>query len=60
MSGETSVSVAIIDDVALETDQEFSLTVSSDEVFFERSKVSVIIQDNDGRFHQDSISGHQN
>lgn len=60
MSGETSVSVAIIDDVALETDQEFSLTVSSDEVFFERSKVSVIIQDNDGRFHEDTILGHQN
>ena len=54
------MSVAIIDDIALETDQEFSLTASSDQVFFEKSKVSVIIQDNDGRFHQDSISGHQN
>ena len=50
VSMETTFTVTIVDDVALETAQEFNLSLSSAgvEVFFERSQVSVTILDNDG------------
>ena len=47
-SGNVNVTVDIIDDVALETAQEFTLTLVSDRVFFERSSVTITILDNDG------------
>ena len=48
ISTETTVTVGIVDDVALETAQEFNLSLSSDSVYFERDQVSVTILDNDG------------
>ncbi|CAI8036885.1 Semaphorin-1A [Geodia barretti] len=48
ISTETNVTVGIVDDVALETAQEFNLSLSSDSVYFERDQVSVTILDNDG------------
>ena len=48
ISTETNVTVGIVDDVALETAQEFNLSLSSDSVYFERDQVSVTMLDNDG------------